>query len=452
MDNLYFQAFQNSFDGICIFDKNGIGLAINNAAERITGFTREDFTGTNIKVALEKGFISKSVTQVVMRVKHPITEVISIRGVETLVTGNPIFDQDGQLSHIVLNVRDISELKNVKMDLLLSIALKQQKSDSITPPSQSIASSAPIASHIIAASPRTDHIVRLAIKIATFDSPILILGESGVGKEVIVKLIHQHSPRSEKPLVKINCAAIPHHLLESELFGYEKGAFTGANQDGKRGLFEEAHGGTIFLDEIGDMPIDLQVKLLRVLQEYEIRRVGGNKEIKIDARIISATNKDLVKLVKTGEFREDLYYRLNIVPINIPPLRERIEDIKPLAHMILNRANQKYQLNKHFQPGVVELLQKYSWPGNIRELENLIERLVVTSEQDELTWSDLPFISERPDFTESFSLKKTLEEVEKKIILEKTQMYKTTRKVAKSLGISQSSVVKKIQKYQIEQT
>lgn len=448
IDNLYFLAFQHSFDGICILDKNGLGLEMNKAAERITAFRREDFIGENTKAAIEKGFISKSVTELVLKEKRTITEVVSIQGIERLITGNPIFDTEGQLSYVVLNVRDISELNNLKIDLLLSIALKQTKIETSLAKNPKVLPAAPVSKDIIASSPKTVSIVQLATKIAKVDSSILILGESGVGKEVIVKLIHQQSRRANKPLIKINCAAIPHHLLESELFGYEKGAFTGASDQGKPGLFEEANGGTVFLDEIGDMPLDLQVKLLRVLQEHEIRRVGGRKDIKINVRIVSATNKNLEECVRNGEFREDLYYRLNIVPIKIPPLRERIEDIKPLAHMILNRTNQKYHLDKYFQPGVVELLQKQPWPGNIRELENMIERLVVTSEQDEITWSDLPFISEQPDLTESYSLKKILEDVERKIILEKIAMYKTTRKAARALGISQSTIVKKLQKYQ----
>lgn len=449
LDTVSSLAFQNSYDGMCVIDKHGFGVEINKAAERITGFSRNEFIGENIQSAIEKGYISKSISSLVIVKKQPFTDVVSIRGIETLITGNPILDANEDIEYIVLNVRDISELNNVKIDLLLSIALRKKK-HKFTPYSsyQEHLHDMPTTGNIIASSPKIKHILHLATKVAKVDSSVLILGESGVGKEVIVKLLHQQSPRANHPLVKINCAAIPQHLLESELFGYEKGAFTGASPEGKAGLFEEANGGTIFLDEIGDMPLDLQVKLLRVLQEYEIRRVGGRKDIKINVRIISATNKNLEDLVRNGDFREDLYYRLNIVPLKIPPLRERVEDIKPLAHMFLNRTNQKYGLQKHFQPGVVELLEQYAWPGNIREMENMIERLIVTSEQEEITWSDLPFISEQPNLSEHYSLKKTLEEVERKIILEKMQIYKTTRKVAKALGISQSAVVKKLQKYQ----
>lgn len=445
MDNIFYNAFQRSYDGICIIDKNGVGVAINESAERISGFSKEEFIGETILSALEKGLLSHSVTEIVLREKRMHTEVVSVRGVELFVTGNPIYDQQGEIAYIVLNVRDINELNNVKIDLLLSIALQQNKMRQT--PFILTNKDTTGNTNIVSNSPQMKKVLHLVEKVSKVDSAVLILGESGVGKEVVVDLIHKNSPRSKQPLVKINCTAIPHHLLEAELFGYEKGAFTGADSQGKTGLFEEANNGTIFLDEIGDMPLDLQAKILRTLQEHEIRRVGGRKNIKVNIRVVSATNKNLKEQVQKGYFRQDLYYRLNIIPIYIPPLRERRDDIIPLAHTFLNRANQKYQLKKHFQPGVVELLQKHTWPGNIREMENVIERLAVTSEQDEITWSDLPFISDHPGFIENHSLKSTLEEVEKKILFEKMAMYKTTRKVAKVLGISQSSVVNKLNKY-----
>ena len=289
----------------------------------------------------------------------------------------------------------------------------------------------------------------LAKKLAKVDSTLLILGESGVGKEVIVKYLHQESERANQPLIKVNCAAIPKHLLESELFGYEKGAFTGADSRGKPGLFEQANGGTIFLDEIGDMPIDLQVKLLRVLQEFEITRVGGRSSFKIDVRVVSATHRNLEEMVENGEFRKDLYYRLNIVPIKIPALRERKADIVPLAFYFLNKMNKKNRLNKRFHPEIIRFFEEYPWPGNIRELENLIERLVVTADLEQIGLEDLP-----PSMLQGLELKQNvkstlkeiIENVERKIIKEKIQEYKTTRSTAKELGISQSALVKKMKR------
>ncbi|WP_276309914.1 sigma-54 interaction domain-containing protein [Pueribacillus theae] len=446
MEQLYYNVFNYSYDGLCVFDIEGKGVAINKAAERITGYDSQEFFESNIYHLLEEGIISNSVFLKVLKEKRTVTDVVSIRGNEVLITGSPILNDDGKIEYVVENIRDISQLNNLKMDLLLSIALKKKKKPKSSDKDNQLPKHM-VPDGVVAESKKMNKIIHLVNKIAKVDSTVLLLGESGVGKEVIVKLIHRLSLRSDNPLIKINCAAIPHHLLESELFGYERGAFTGADERGRPGLFEEANGGTIFLDEIGDMPLDLQVKLLRVLQEFEIRRVGGRKNIKVDVRVVSATNKNLGKLVQKGKFREDLFYRLNIVPIHIPPLRERVDDIAPLAHMFLNRANQKYQLNKHFQPGVIELLERYSWPGNIREMENIIERLVVTSGHDEISWSELPFISEHSDITESLSLKKILQEVEKEIILEKMETYKTTRKAAKALGISQSSLVNKLKKY-----
>lgn len=443
---LYYESFQHSYDGICIYDEKGTGIAMNRSAERITGFSSKEFIGTNVKQALEEGIISNSVVLDVLETGKTDTGVVSIRGIEILITASPIRGEDGKIKNIVANIRNIVDLNNLKMDQLLSIALKRKNQKGLDQELQE--KRIPKLSHdIVAESDEMIKIIRLVEKIKKVDSTVLLLGESGVGKEVIFKLIHRHSLRREKPLITINCSAIPHHLLESELFGYEKGAFTGADNRGKRGLFEKADGGTIFLDEIGDMPLDLQAKLLRVLQEFEIMRIGGSKNIAVDIRIIAATNKDLEKLVEEGKFREDLFYRLNIITIRIPSLREREEDIVPLAHMFLNRVNHKYHLNKFFQPGTIELFRQYNWPGNVREMENLIERLVVTSEQDEISWSELPFITEQPTLTGTMSLKRTLQEVERKIILEKMEMYKTTRKAAKALGISQPSLVNKLKNY-----
>lgn len=238
--------------------------------------------------------------------------------------------------------------------------------------------------------------------------------------------------------------------MESELFGYEKGAFTGADTRGKPGLFEQANGGTIFLDEIGELPLNLQVKLLRVLQEYELTRIGGRKTIKINVRVISATNRDLEKMVSNGEFRKDLFYRLNIIPIKIPPLRKRRDDIAPLIKHFLNKNYVKYGFNKRIHPEAITILEGYHWPGNIREVENLIERLVVTVEQDIITISDLPASIVKDEVIKpQQTLKEVVQNIEKSMIKENLLIYKTTRKTAKALGISQSALVKKMKRLDI---
>ena len=226
--------------------------------------------------------------------------------------------------------------------------------------------------------------------VAPSDATVLITGESGAGKEVIADEIYRNSNRNDKPFVKINCAAIPAHLLESELFGYEKGAFSGANAKGKQGLFELANHGTLMLDEIGDMPMDLQVKLLRAIQQQEITRIGGSRPIKLDIRFLALTNSNLKEKIANGTFRQDLYYRLNAVELTLPPLRERPEDIPLLSTFFLNRYNEQNHTNKILSADAVRLMQKYSWPGNVRELQHLIESMVVLCQSDTITADQLP--------------------------------------------------------------
>ncbi|BAE86541.1 hypothetical protein DSY4752 [Desulfitobacterium hafniense Y51] len=285
------------------------------------------------------------------------------------------------------------------------------------------------------------------------DSTVLILGESGVGKELIAQLIHRASHRSEKPFIKINCGAIPANLLESEFFGYEAGSFTGALKEGKKGLFELADGGTLFLDEVGELPLEHQVKVLRAIQEKEILRVGGKKTIKLDIRIIAATNRDLEAMIREKAFREDLYYRLNVVPMTIPPLRQRKEDVIPIALELLARYNTAYGYQKWIHPEVMDCLLNYDWPGNIRELENTIERLVVTSMDDCITkdaMAEIKSIDVHPAPNGLTSLKAFLEKEENRLLEEAYRLMGSTRKAAAVLGISQSSMVKKMKKYGIE--
>jgi transcriptional regulator with PAS, ATPase and Fis domain len=292
-------------------------------------------------------------------------------------------------------------------------------------------------------------------RIAKVDTTVLLLGETGVGKEEIAKFIHRNSLRKDRPFVKINCGAIPANLIESELFGYEKGAFTGALQQGKLGMFEVAEGGTLLLDEIGELPLKMQVKLLRALQEQEITRVGGTKSIKIDVRILAATNRNLEKMVREKIFREDLYYRLNVVPVNIPPLREREKDILPLAYLFLEQFNKKYGLKKRFSFSTNACFLDYSWPGNIRELKNIVERVVVTSKENEILIEDLPEgicknkiekIGERD--SDIIPLKDALGKIEKELIEKAYEKFGSVRSAAKALGIDASTFVRKRQKYE----
>lgn len=312
--------------------------------------------------------------------------------------------------------------------------------------------------NIIARSPRMLDIFDTIRKIADYRTTVLITGESGSGKELIARAIHFNSPRANKPFVAINCSAIPDTLLESELFGYVKGAFTGANKD-KKGLFEEANGGTLFLDEVGDLPVPLQVKLLRVIQEEEIRRVGSSTTQKVDVRLITATLKDLSHEMKAGNFREDLYYRLNVLPIHIPPLRERKEDIPLLVEHFLQKFSKEMAKDvKSVLPEALQQLTDYSWPGNVRELENTIERAMVLEVSDHLTPENLPDVVRNQEVNPAIkaaanelSIKKMMTIMEQELIkkaLEKTNGNRTW--AAKLLEISHRALLYKIKRYGLE--
>ncbi len=315
-------------------------------------------------------------------------------------------------------------------------------------------------------------IMEVVTQIAQVDSTVLLMGESGVGKGILAKSIHDLSRRYMGPFIKIDCGSFPESLIESELFGYVAGAFTGALKDGKAGMIDMANSGTLFLDEIGELSMPMQVKLLQVLQEHRYRRVGGTKAIDLDARIITATNRDLQKMISEGKFRQDLFYRLNVVPIRIPPLRERPEDIPKLVEHFLYLLKGAYGKEKGISNGVMEVFLNYSWPGNIRELENMVERLFVTARGSMIETKDLPegfrkkeaslSVNAMPNIIESNNekisnadivvntivpLKKATERLEAELVRMAYEKYKSTTKVGKALGIDQSTAVRKIQKY-----
>jgi TyrR family helix-turn-helix protein len=305
-------------------------------------------------------------------------------------------------------------------------------------------------------------VMRLAKRLAELDSTVLITGESGVGKGLVASLIHENSKRKAGPFIKVNCGAIPESLMESELFGYEHGAFTGSRAEGKKGLFEAAENGSIFLDEISELPLNLQVKLLQVIQDREIKRVGGVASIPVNARVISASNIDLFALVRSGGFREDLYYRLNVVPIHVPPLRERHEDIVPLINRFLNQNNKKMKDRKELDPDTTALLLKYGWPGNVRELQNIIERIMITTRGRVIKPENLPSFIRRhavparsagatADVSSSEApatrLSDIIDRAEKDALLAAMESCCSTRSLARRLGVSQTTVVRKLQKH-----
>jgi DNA-binding NtrC family response regulator len=313
---------------------------------------------------------------------------------------------------------------------------------------------------LIGQSAAIHHLYRIIKRVAKTDSTVLITGESGTGKELVANGIHYQSPRRDMPFVPINCGAIPEELLESELFGHEKGAFTGAFKE-RRGRFELANKGTVFLDEIGEMSPKLQVKLLRFLQETKIQRVGGSRTVEVDVRILAATNKDLERAVAENQFREDLFYRLNVIPIHVPPLRERAGDIALLIqHFLKQHCLKKNIPQKRMSEAAIESLEQYAWPGNVRELENVIERLVILTDTDEIQLLDLPKrmqVVQEPEVThielgqDGINLKETLDTLENRLIVDALQRAGGVKnKAAKLLGLNRTTLIEKMKKKQID--
>ena len=431
-------------DAVFIDSSDGYSLWCNDACQELYKVTPEEIHGIHISELEKKGIFTPSVAKQVMEQRKEITIIHENRdGKKILSTGTPIFDPDGQMTKIITTSRDITELTSLQKQLeFVQNTLKQFESIEIS-------SSEPI----IASSRSMRNVMQLALRLASVDSTVLITGESGVGKGVIAKLLHENGARKEFPFITVNCGAIPESLIESELFGYERGAFTGSRIEGKKGLFEAAQKGTIFLDEISELPLNLQVKLLQVIQDREFTRVGGVNRIPVDVRIISATNKDLHLLVKSGKFREDLYYRLNVVPINVPPLRERPEDILPLIQSNLEKYNNQLGENKTLEPAALAVLLHYSWPGNIRELQNIVERLILTTRDNLITEENLPvFIrtsaeAQPVQSMEHTSLRASMERAEKEVLTRALAEYKSTRAIAKALQVSQPTIVRKLHKY-----
>lgn len=438
-----------SFDSFFVTDAKGTVLSINEAYTRITGLKPEEVLGRTMYELVEKGYIDRSATVEVIKTKKPVTFTQNIKNGRTmLVTGNPIFNKDGELVRVLTNGRDITELNKLKHEVEHANELNLHYQRELQKYKSSV--------DYVVKSEKLKEIFDLIYRLGKVDSTVLILGESGVGKEIIANELHRCSLRKDKPMIRINCAAIPENLLESELFGYEPGAFTGAKKEGKMGIFELADKGTLFLDEIGELPLALQVKLLRVIQESEVTRLGATKSIKVDVRLITASNRDLWDMVEKKQFRKDLFYRLNVVPIMVPPLRERKEEIPELVDYFIKMFNEKYKLNRKVDASVLNKLIEYDWPGNIRELKNVIERAVVISHDDLI--KDISFCEKQPEESDDLNLntftveydtclKDTLENLEKEILAKTIKEYGSSRKVAAALGVSQTSVVRKASKY-----
>jgi PAS domain S-box-containing protein len=443
----------SSFDGFYVTDGQGRTLYINRAYERITGINAKEVIGRTMSDLVAEGFYNESVTLKVLKTRRTETIIQKVKDTKTIVvTGNPIFDQKGGIWRVVTNVRDVTELRKLQLELERMARLKSHYRREL----DNLRKRVDNKSKVIIRSKKMQEVCEQAMRLAQVDSTVLISGESGVGKEVVAELIHNSSTRSDYPFVKVSCAAIPEHLLESELFGYTPGAFTGALDSGKQGLFEVADKGTLFLDEIGEMPLGIQAKMLRILQDKTFTRVGGSQNIRVDVRIIAATNRNLEEMVGQKAFRSDLFYRLNVVPVRIPPLRERREAIFDFVYHFLGRFNQKHGLSRQIEGEAMDILISLDWPGNVRELENTVERLVVMSKGDVISRPDVQNalgLNSLDDHHETagpqkeLPLKDMLHSVEKQALSRALKKHKSTRAAARALGVDQSTIVRKMQRH-----
>ncbi|MFC5712469.1 sigma-54 interaction domain-containing protein [Thalassorhabdus alkalitolerans] len=449
----------SAYEGIVIVDKQARIIHFNNAYSRITGIKKEQALGqpvtdiidnTQLHMTLQTGQAERGKIQVISGQEMVVHRIPIWRGEEVVAAvGMLIFEGVSELHKIL----EMHQEKERKADKALADSQKKNKKQMVT------------LDQIIGKSKEMSETKRIARRAAKTLATVLITGESGTGKEMFAQSIHQLSPFADGPFVSVNCAAIPEHLLEAELFGYEEGAFTGARKGGKPGKFELADQGTLFLDEIGDMPMIMQSKILRVLQEKEGMRVGGLKPYRTNVRIVAATNKELEQMVSEGGFREDLYYRLNIIRLHIPPLRERKEDIPLLLSYYVKEICERYLASpKHFTEEAVKLLTAYNWPGNIREVVNIVERIVSLAEGEEISATDLPSMVLRHQDSHapvSFSGGETTEvldtvrkesmEQEREVIINVLKETKGNKsQAAKKLGIHRSTLYEKLKKLQIK--
>ena len=429
--------FEDSQDGFFITDGEGRVLKVNKAYEEMSGIKGEEILGSNVK-ELEGKMISYSASLITIRSGKPMTieQTFYRTGRKAYISSTPIFDDNGNIVMIVSNTRDFQMIEDLRREL-------SQKNEQVLEYEErmkTIAQQNVNQSQLLVNDPKMYDTIYKALKVSDKDTTVLIQGETGTGKEMLANFIHQNSLRKDKIMLCLNCGAISKDLIETELFGYVGGAFTGGLPKGKPGYFEIADGGTLFLDEIGELPFNVQMKLLRTLQEKEIIRVGAGKPKKVDVRVIAATNRDLMKMVEQNEFRADLYYRLNVVNIEIPPLRERKQDIIPLADLFLKRFNDKFKTNKSLSAYSYKMLEDYEWPGIVRELKNTIEKMVILSDEDIISAADIEkqesrFTVEHSEI-ETVNLKEILEQIELQYINDYYGAYKTLEKAAVKLGVN----------------
>lgn len=431
---VFFQLIDNMYDEVLVYDGNYNIIYINQACKRHYRVSPEEMIGKSF-FDLYEGWWGPSILPIIYEEKKAMAiKQRTYTDKELLTIAVPIFDDDNNIKYVIMNVRDEicpADLYNPKY----------------------ISSDFTFDEHHepIAVSDEMKKVMKLVEKVSEIDTTCIITGESGTGKSMIAKHMHQLGPRAGQPFVNVNCASIPSELFESEFFGYEKGAFTGAKSTGKKGLLEVANNGTILLDEISELPLLAQAKLLTVLQDKEFLPVGGSKPVSVDVKIIAASNKNLKNMVEIGTFREDLYYRINVIEIYIPPLRKRRQDILHLIHYFLNQFNNKYGVNRQLSSGVVQVLLEHEWKGNVRELGHLIERLVITVESLVIDVNHLPSnifgILDYSREEEALSFDERLEKYEAYIVQKAFEKHDSSRKLAEHLDISQTRATKLIKKH-----
>ncbi len=445
----------SSSDGLFVCDAGANVIRVNPASERIHKRPAAEMVGRNMRDLIDEGFIDRSAALEASLKKKSISQLQNLPGGGKLISvATPVFDHSGELIRVVVSERDITEIDQLQRELENQEAIKDQFRHQMLEMQQAELESR----RIIARSPNMIKALRQATKVATADSSVLILGESGVGKGVIADMIHHNSRRSEHPMIKINCGAIPESLIEAELFGYEKGAFTGASPGGKPGQFELANEGVLFLDEIAELPLSAQVKLLRFLEDGQITRLGSTVQRKVDVRVLAATHRDLEEMVERGTFRLDLYYRLNVIPIHVPAVRERRDCLVPLIRHYIDHFAAINKTPKRLTRATLDALAGYAYPGNVRELMNICERLVVMSETELIDVADLPAqiagasqsgMPEDLEWPESISLQEALETVERNLLLRARDRFRNQAGIAEALGVNQSTIARKLKRYNL---
>lgn len=435
--------------GIYLTDGSAHTLTVNRSYEKLTGIMEEEVQGKHMQNLVDAGYFDRSVTLLVLEQRTPVTieQTILRTGEKIIATGNPIFDCYGNIVLVMTADTIPSGAANHR-------GKHEEKRAGLAP------LYFPAPPGVVATSRTMQQVLARAGRAAVFDSTVLLQGETGVGKAVVADFIHRMSPRQAGPFINVNMAVIPENLLESELFGYKEGAFTGASRSGKIGLVKAAEGGTIFLDEISEISFSNQAKLLQLLQEKEITPLGSVDSQKVDVRFIVATNRNLQEMVLAGQFREDLFYRLNVAPIYIPPLRDRKEDIFSLAQYFLAEFSSRHKVDKQFSPGALQVLLDYNWPGNVRELQNLIERVVllyphqkITGEHffEELALREAPLPIKRISPSFRYNLQEEVAAFERKLLKKALKQYDgDLQKIAEMFEIHRTTLFRKMRKYGLE--